>query len=430
MPRNPISLRAHRRRRQGRKLSLRDAVAMAVGGMIGGGIFSVLGTVVTRAGHLAFLSFVVGGAVALLTARSIAQLSVRTDRSGGLHLYLLDAGFPRLAGLLSWQLLFGYVIALAVYGYTFGHYLSAALGGAIPPWVLSTAMIAVFLAVNLRGLSASALVEDAVVSAKILALAVIAAFGWARFTPAKFEPFNDAGIGGVFIAAAAIFVAYEGFELLSFDYDDTDQPRQTIPRALYLAVGTVMAVYIGVTVGSQLLVNEATITADESVAFNAVGHAALGTAGEWIATLGAVLATGSAVNATLFSTSRQMKELAEQDELPREIGRERNGLPVSALLLLGGAGACFALVPSIASLLTFASTIFLVVFAVTNALAARIATGTARLLAALGCAACLGALTVLLVQMALHDTGTLALTLGCIAALTLARWLFTRHGGQ
>lgn len=76
----------HRKRGRGR-LRFRDASAMAIGGMIGGGIFSVLGVTIQLAGHLAFVCFVLAGAVALVTARAYAELTRRAGRSGGPYAY-------------------------------------------------------------------------------------------------------------------------------------------------------------------------------------------------------------------------------------------------------------------------------------------------------------------------------------------------------
>ncbi|MET4144635.1 amino acid permease [Arthrobacter sp. UYCo732] len=134
------------------RLRLRDAVAMAVGGMIGGGIFSVLGVTVALAGHLAVGSFVIGGAIAMVTAHSFAALSARAGRSGGLFVYLHNAGFPRTGSYISWLLMFGYLIAVGVYGFTFGHYAAHAFGlpGAFAN-VFAVLILLVFLGINLRG---------------------------------------------------------------------------------------------------------------------------------------------------------------------------------------------------------------------------------------------------------------------------------------
>ncbi len=202
---------------------------MAVGGMIGGGIFSVLGVTVDAAGHLAFLCFIIAGAVALVTANSYAGLTRRSGRSGGPYAYLCDAGHPQLAAITSWFLILGYVIALAVYAFTFGHYAARVIdAGDLVARVLSAAVLVVFWLVNTRGVAASSLTEDVVVAVKLAALAGIAAVGLWSWSSARLTPLADKGGLGVIVGAASIFVAYEGFELLSYDYDDIEDAERTL----------------------------------------------------------------------------------------------------------------------------------------------------------------------------------------------------------
>ena len=78
---------------------------MAVGGMIGGGIFSVLGVTVALAGHSAVVSFIIGGIIAMMTAHSFAALSARAGHSGGLFVYLHNAGYPRTGAYVAWLLI-------------------------------------------------------------------------------------------------------------------------------------------------------------------------------------------------------------------------------------------------------------------------------------------------------------------------------------
>ncbi len=159
---------------------------MAIGGMIGGGIFSVLGVTVDLAGHLAFGCFVLGGVIALITARSYAVLSVRAGRSGGPFLYLHDAGSSELGAVTAWLLILGYVIALAVYSFTFGHYFANILGAPdVVARVASVGVLVVFFGINLRGVGASALTEDAVVFTKLIVLCGIAAVGVSSFLGAS-----------------------------------------------------------------------------------------------------------------------------------------------------------------------------------------------------------------------------------------------------
>ncbi len=421
--------RTERHRHQGRgRLRVRDATAMAVGGMIGGGIFSVLGVTIQLAGHLAFLCFVLAGAVATVTARSYAGLARRSGRSGGPDRFLREQGHPQLAAITSWFLVLGYVLALAVYAFTFGHYLESVTGGGVPVARLSAAgILGSFLAVNARGVGASSLTEDVIVAIKLVILATISVVGmWAWSTP-RLEPLTNAGIGGVFVATGSIFVAFEGFELLSYDYDDIETPDRNLPRALYLSVGIVMAVYVVVTLGSQMLVSDQLIIAQREVAFAEVGREALGQVGRFLAVGGAVLATSSAVNATLFSTARLVRDLTDAGELPQVVGRTRDGLPVNAMWLLAVLGTAFAMLPGINELLSFGSITFLGVFGLINHLQARTADGTAdRVLGHAGAAACGAAIVVVCVRLAADDPATLAMIAGTAVAVLVLRLVYVR----
>ena len=92
-----------------------------------------------------------------------------------------------------------------------------------------------------------------IVLTKLIVLAGIALIGVSMFSPNRLSPLDNQGLLGVFLGAGVIFVAYEGFELLPYDYDDIAEPRRTLPRALYLSVAVVIAVYVVVTVASQML---------------------------------------------------------------------------------------------------------------------------------------------------------------------------------
>lgn len=427
LPFHPRTVR--QRHKQRGKLRLSDATAMAVGGMIGGGIFSVLGVTVSLAGHLAAACFVIGGAIAGMTAHSFAVLSLRSRKSGGLFDYLRDAGYPSMGALTAWLLIFGYVVALAVYAYTFGHYAAHVVGlSQTYARGFSLAVMLIFLAINLKGVAASALTEDMVVLIKILVLALIAGIGVAHFSAGRLTPLANQGVANVFIATATIFVAYEGFELLSYDYDDIDRPRRTLPRALYLSVGLVALIYIVVTIGSQMLASDQVIVSQKEVAFATVGQAALGVAGKWIATLGALLATCSAINATLFSTARQIHEIASDGELPASFSKSRRGLPANALVLLALMGGAFAMMPGILQLLVFGSAVFLAVFGITNYLAYRVAeTPLQKAITTLAWLSCLAALVVLFAQLVRHDHSTLLLIIVCSTVVTGGRLAFVWH---
>ncbi len=403
---------------------------MAVGGMIGGGIFSVLGVTVDLAGHLAWVAFAIGGVIAMLTARSYAGLAVVSGRAGGPFTYLREEGHPEAAAWIAWGLVLGYVFALAVYAFTFGHYLANVLGA--PETVARAAALAVLfclVAVNLRGVGTSGLTEDLVVLAKVAILAGVALVGLAHFSAVRLEPPADKGIAGALIAAGVVFVAYEGFELLSYDYPDIERPRRNLPRALYASVAIVAVVYIGVTLASQMLLSDAALAAGKEVAFADVGKEALGTFGLWAASLGAVLSTASAINATLFSTARLVHTVSEAGEMPSRLARERRAVPAEATIWLAAAGAAASMLPGITELVAFGSLTFLAVFGLVNLMHARHSArpGRDRVVALAAAAACTLAAALLVFELARSDRPALAMIAACSVALVLARTAYARH---
>lgn len=414
------------------KLGLWDATAMGVGGMIGGGIFSVLGVAITLAGNLAFGCFVLGGVLAGATAWSYAGVTARTGRSGGPFEQLRAQGHPELAGWLLWLLVFGYMVAMAVYSFTFGRYAATALGlGTGGGRLLSVAVIAVFLAVNMRGVRMSSLTEDMVVVTKLAILAGVACIGLAQFVSERLSPLADQGVSGLFLGAATVFFAYEGFELISYDRDDIRDPERTVPRALLLSVVIVAVIYVAVTLGAQMLASDRTIVVNKEVAFVAVGRAALGEFGRWVAIAGALLATSSAINATLFSAARLVRDASASGELPAQLGREHRGLPLFALAFISISGAALAMLPGITAIIAVGSGAFLAVYTLVNYLQARAAPRrTERVLAGCATVGAVAAIGVLFYGLARDEPGALALVIVLVVALAVARLALRRHAAS
>jgi amino acid transporter len=402
---------------------------MAVGGMIGGGIFSVLGVAIALAGHLAVGCFAIGAVLAAVTAHSYAGVMTGRSESGDPFAQLRSRGHEQVAGLLVWLLIFGYMVAMAVYAFTFGRYAANALGA--PVWgarALSVIVVAFFLAINLRGVRLSSLTEDAVVLVKLLVLFTIAAIGIGHFDSARLSPLMASGAGGLILGTATVFFAYEGFELVTYDLGDMDRPERTLRRSLLFSVAIVAVVYMAVTVGAQMLASDQRIIASKETAFIAVGQAALGGVGRWIAIAGAVLATGSAINATLFSAARLLRDASTAGEVPAALGRETHGLPIVALAAISVVGAALAMMPGLTAIIAFGSGTFLAVYTTVNVLQFMMATRARdRIIAAFGAVACVGALGALVVELARDDPRSLLVLIALTSLLTLARVRVRRH---
>jgi amino acid transporter len=411
------------------KLGFNSTWSMAVGGMIGGGIFSTLGVVVAIAGPWTWLSFTVAGLIALAAGYSYVKLAGLYGEGGGAFTFLREINAVGFAGSLSWVLIVGYVLTNAVYAFTFGQYLGHVAG--LGPWfprLVAVAIVALFVVLNLRGVGETSGVEVFLVWFKLVVLVSLAGYGISQWQPEMLSRgVTDAGITAALFGAASVFMAYEGFQLLTYDYDDIREPGKTLPRAVLSAIVVVIGVYVLVALGTATLIGADQIVEYEEVALAIAGQQAFGTAGLWIVTVAAAFSTGSAINATLFATARLAHTVAEDDELPAAIDhRNRRGVPDRAVLGLGAAAALLAAIGSLTALVEAASLAFLFTFCVVCGLAFRQRAGL-RTITGFGAAAGALAGAALVIRLVHTDPMALAM-LGLLVVLAVfARPLILRH---
>ena len=164
----------------GRSVTLLGAVAIGIGGMVGGGIFAVLGTAVGLAGGATPIAFLIAGSVALLTSYSYAKLSVRYPNSGGTIVYLDRAfGVDLATGSLNFILWLSYLVTIALYASAFGSY-GLTFFGDQPEWlrhVLVSAAIVLPATINILDSSIVSRSETAIVVLKLSLLALVIGAG-------------------------------------------------------------------------------------------------------------------------------------------------------------------------------------------------------------------------------------------------------------
>ena len=361
---------------QNQKMGFNATWSMAVGGMVGGGIFATLGLVIQLAGALAWCAYLVGGIAALITGISYAALAKRFDEGGGAFIFLREVKYAELAGNISWLLILSYILTISVYAFTFGHYLEYAFGFQEGPIArIAAALIIILLTlVNLRGVGSAAWLEIVSVWGKCIILAGLAAIGLWQFSPEAltYEEVEYSPIIGIGIGAAIVFMAYEGFQLLSYDYDDINNPRTTLPLAMVTSILFVIVLYIIITLGTASLIGTETIVQDKEIALAKAGVKALGEPGLIIMSLAAVLSTASAINSTLFATARLGKLVADDQELPA-IFAEKNkyDVPGRSLIVIGGIALLLSVIGNLGQLVEGASLLFLLIFGTVNLLAAQ-----------------------------------------------------------
>ena len=349
------------------------AWAMAVGGMIGGGIFSTLGVVISVAGQWAWLSFLIGGLIALASGHSYSALTRELDEPGGSYSYLRSMGWNRAAKYAVWILVIGYTLTVSVYAVTFGAYAANVFGaGGFVTTALAILAIAALTGINLIGASEATTLEKIAVWGKLVILVGLSLFGLWHWAPEKLvlDAGQPVGLGGALVGTGVVFMAYEGFQLLSYDYDEMRDAPRTIAVAMPAAILVTTVTYILVAVGAGMLAGALQIVEEEEIALAIAGREALGTLGFAVVSLAALFSAGSAINATIFATSRLAEQAAKDGELPEVFARRgANDVPYAGIIVIAGLAMVLVVVGGIESLVEGASFVFLLVFALVNSIA-------------------------------------------------------------
>ena len=390
-----------------------EVTAIGVGGMVGGGIFAVLGLAVELAGGGAPVAFLVAGIVALVTSYSYAQLSVTFPSQGGTVAFLDRAFGPGLltgsANILLW---ISYIVMLSLYAYTFGSYGASFFpAGSQPFWkhLLITGSVLAITGLNLLNARLIGEAEDWIVLLKLLILSLFIGVGiWGvdggRLAPAAWSSPLELVAGGMII-----FLAYEGFELIANTAQDVREAPKILPRAFYSSVGFVLVLYVLVAVVTVGTLPVGEIVRAKDYALAEAARPFLGHQGFILIAVAAMLSTASAINATVYGAARLSYVIAKDGELPAILERKAWGEPIEGLLITSGVTLLVANLVDLSSMSTMGSAGFLLIFAAVNGANALLAkeTRSKRVLSLGGVGLCLGALAALLWQTGNSSPGQL-----------------------
>ncbi len=349
-------------------LGLAELIAIALGGMIGGGIFTVLGVGVALIGVWTPLAIALGGGVAGLAAYSYVKLALYFRDEGATYAFF-KRSFPNhdfAAALIGWWVVFGYIATIALYAFTFASYALAPFD--VGDWarkLVALAVIAAFAGINVWSTRGMGRLEDFLVYTKIVILLVVAGvlLGNADGGPRVWQALSSTPppVFGLVTIAAVTFVAYEGFQLVIHAMEEMVRPEVNIPRAIYSAVGLATLVYVVIAVGAILAIPLQSIIETQEYALAAGASDVLGEAGRSLVIAGALLATMSAISGTLFGASRLMAVIAHDRYLPWALAQRDDGIPRRAVLTMAAASGGLIIIGDLRLILEFGSITFLLV---------------------------------------------------------------------
>ncbi len=391
-----------------KKIGLKEAMSIGIGGMVGGGIFAVLGLAVSISKGGTPVAFLLAGFIALLTSYSYIKLSLSFPDRGG-TVKFVNQGFGKtiFSGGVNNLLWVSYIIMLSLYASAFGSYapnlFKLTHDHTVDFHIYASAIVILATAINYYSIAVVGKIESYAVIIKLIILfcfVVIGVYGlFGNPNLPQLSVHNWESPLQILTGGMVIFVAYEGFELIANAAPDIENPQRNIPKAYYFTVVLVILLYIiiaGVTVGS--LPFKEIATAQDYVLAEAA-KPMLGQTGFAIITIAALISTFSAINASLYGGSRVSYEIAEDDELPHELTSKFWNHPVG-LAITTVATLLLVNTLNLESISTAGSMGFLLIFAIVNFVGFRLSKKIKgnKLVPLTGFVLCLTALVILTIQ--------------------------------
>jgi amino acid transporter len=420
----------------GGEIGLFAAMSIGIGGMIGAGIFSILGVVAQAAGTAMFLSFLLGGIVALLSSYSYSKLGARYPSAGGAVEFLVKGfGDGVLSGGINLYMWIGYVIALALYAQGFVGYAMTFFpehAGAILPKAIGVGIVLLFTAVNMVGAKVVGRSETFIVAVKLCILFLFAAAGLCFIQPKYLSPSLWPSTPGILFGAGVLFIGYEGFGLVANAAEDMANPRELLPKALYLSVVSVILIYVAVSLAVVGNLDIGAIVKAKDYALAEAAKPFLGDFGFRLIAVGALFSTASAINATLFGAANVSYTIARDGELPQVFSLKLRQNASGGLFITAALVIMFILFFDLSAVAMMGSGAFLLIYACVHGAHLRVSkeTGGSRAIVGLALATCLAMLVVLSVYIYQHSKPAFITMIALVPVCLGAEWAYRRATGR
>lgn len=342
-------------RRLQRSMDARHLIMIALGGVIGSGLFLSSGYTISQAGPLgAVIAYLVGALVVYLVMACLGELAIAYPVSGAFHIYAARSIGPATGFTTAWLYWLTWAVALGSEFTAAGILMQRWFPG-VQVWVWCLIFAAGLFTINAISARVFGELEFWFSLIKVVAIVALIVLGGAAifgFTPLStthppavyFSNFMTPkglfpnGVGGVIVTALAVFYAFSGSELIGVAAGETKDPGKNIPRAVRSTVWRLLVLFVGsITVIAAILpYDKASVTTSPFVdVFQYVGIPYAADIMNFVI----ITALLSAGNSGLFSCARMLFSLAEEGHAPKPLAKlTRRGIPIVALtvsILLG-----------------------------------------------------------------------------------------------
>src|SRR4026208_96803 len=310
-----------------RVLGAGDLITLAVGAVIGAGIFGAIGTgragqlgpsgevIRSGAGPALVFSFLLLGGACMLAGLCYAELASMIPQAGSAYAYTYATLGEFVAWIIGWDLILEYAVGNVAVAISWGDYFNTLIRGIgiqLPPWLttgyrtallsanpdvhalLQTAprlagipillnipafsIVALITWLLLRGAKESARVNNVMVVIKLIALGLFIVVGITDLNPDYYTPFAPNGFTGIHQGAAIVFFAYIGFDAISTAAEETRNPQRNLPIGIPggLAGCTIISVIVGAVITGMVPYTELGVADPLSRALELTGYSGVG----------------------------------------------------------------------------------------------------------------------------------------------------------
>jgi APA family basic amino acid/polyamine antiporter len=367
-----------------RVLGAGDLIMLAIGAVIGAGIFGAIGTAaagqvtptgeVVRygAGPALVLSFLLLGGACALAALCYAELAAMIPQAGSAYAYSYATLGEVVAWVIGWDLILEYAVGNIAVAISWADYFTTLLhnlGIGLPAW-LTTGYRTALLSSNpdihglldaaprllgwplllnvpafvivmiitwllLRGARESATANTAMVIVKLLVLGLFMAVGLANIKPANYVPFAPNGLTGIHQGAAIVFFAYIGFDAVSTAAEETRNPQRKLPIGILAGLGICTLIYIvvGAVITGMVPYTELGVADPLAHALERAGYTQVGA----LVALGAIVSMSAVLLVFQYGQPRIFFAMARDGLLPDWVARvdPNTRIPYAATLTTG-----------------------------------------------------------------------------------------------
>jgi len=350
-----------------KKLSLLEVVSMAVGTMIGASIFSIFGLGAQVAGPDLLEAFLLSGIYAICVAYSYAILGSRIiSNSGPIGFILKGMGDNLITGALSILLWLCFVISIALLAKGFSGYFLPLVGlqtSYLNVAVVEALLIMFFVVLNFFGSKVVGKSELYIVFTKLAILFLFVISGLWTIKGSNIQPDLDREhISGLVSASVILFLSYMGFGLITNASENIENPKKNVPRAIFLSISIVVVFYtlISLVTLGNLSVQELTLAKENALAMAAKPF--LGEFGFLLISIGALLSTASAINASIFGGANIAYSLAKDGQLPKFFERKLWFKSSEGMYITAGLGLLFGLIFNLSEIASITSSVVTMVY--------------------------------------------------------------------